>query len=378
MIYLDYSATTPVDATVIDKFIKISTTYIGNPNSLHKLGRDAKQVIDDTTLYIANLLGVLPDEIIYTSGASESNNLAIKGLCTKNAKKGKHIITSEFEHSSVIAPINYLQKQGFDVDFIKLDANGLVDLKHFKALLKDTTILVSLASVNSELGMYTQVEEIGKILLSYPNCTFHVDATQSLGKENIDLTNVDLASFSAQKSYGLKGIGLLVKKNDVIIEPIIHGGKSTTIFRSGTPALGLIASLAPTFAIAYDNEKAKFNYVKSLNDDLRIFFKQYKNVYINSPLSSIPHILNISIKGIDANDMLSAFDKKDIYISTQTACAFGTTPSRSVLVLTGDIELAKSSIRISLSYLTTKDELNTFKQAFDLIYKEFNHEDINL
>ena len=217
----------------------------------------------------ANLLNVKVNEIIYTSGASESNNLAIKGICLKYQNRGKHIISTELEHSSVIAPLAYLENLGFDVDFVKLDENGVVDLDDLKRLMRDDTILVSIASVNSEVGVRQPIEEISKIVKSYPKCYFHSDVTQSIGKEKIDLSVVDLASFSGQKFYGMKGIGGLIKRESINIEPIVHGGKSTTIYRSGTPATPLIASLAKALRLAYDDFDNKLNHVIELNNYLK-------------------------------------------------------------------------------------------------------------
>ena len=240
MIYLDYSATTKTSKEVLDTFVKASTDFIGNPNSLHKLGVDAHNLIDKATKQIADILKVKPDEIIYTSGSSESNNLALKGISLKYQNRGKHIITTEFEHSSIYGPIGYLEKMGFECDFVKTNADGTVDLDNLKSLLRKDTILVSICAVNSEIGIREQIEEIGKVVKENSNAFFHVDATQAIGKINIDLSNVDLASFSAHKFFGIKGIGVLIKKDKIMLEPLIHGGKSTTIFRSGTPALPLI------------------------------------------------------------------------------------------------------------------------------------------
>ena len=211
MIYLDYSATTAGAKEVLDTYVKITTDYIANPNSLHKLGILAKNLITASTNQIANILKVKPTEIIYTSGASESNNLALKGICFKYKNRGKHIITTHLEHSSILNQVQFLEDNGFTIDYVKLNDKGIVDLEDLKNKLNDETILVSIASVNSELGLRQPIEIIGKMLKNYPKIIFHSDITQSLGKEEIDLTNVDLASFSAQKFYGMKGIGCLIK-----------------------------------------------------------------------------------------------------------------------------------------------------------------------
>jgi cysteine desulfurase len=368
MIYLDYSATTPVDKKVLDSFNKTTIKYIGNPNSHHKLGLEAKGAIDDATSKIASILNVKENEIVYTSGASESNNLAIKGIAMRYSDRGKHIITSELEHSSVIAPIAYLQSVGYEVEFVKLDADGRVDLEHFKTMLREDTILVSLASVNSEVGIKQPIKEIGEILKEYKNCFFHVDITQSIGKEHVALDNIDLASISAQKFYGLKGVGILYRKGGVILEPLIHGGRSTTVFRSGTPAISLIVSTATALELAVNDLDNKIKHVEMLNKTLKNELSKYNNVVINSNSYAIPHILNISVRGISSNILQHALEEYDIYISTQTACSSDETASKGIYVLTGDLELSNTSVRISLSHLTTKKEINMFIKAFDKCY----------
>lgn len=370
MIYLDYSATTKTSKEVLDTFVKASTDFIGNPNSLHKLGVDAHNLIDKATKQIADILKVKPNEIIYTSGSSESNNLALKGISLKYQNRGKHIITTEFEHSSIYGPIGYLEKMGFECDFVKTNADGTVDLDNLKSLLRKDTILVSICAVNSEIGIREQIEEIGKVVKENSNAFFHVDATQAIGKINIDLSNVDLASFSAHKFFGIKGIGVLIKKDKIMLEPLIHGGKSTTIFRSGTPALPLIVSTAKALRLAYEDIDSKYNYVTELNNYLKENLSKYDNVYINSNSKCIPHILNLSIIGVKPETMLHALEKYEIYISTQTACSSEKLLSKAVYALTMDEERAKSSIRISLSDKTTKEELDETLKVFDKCYKE--------
>lgn len=368
MIYLDYSATTPVNKDVLESFNKACLNYPGNPNSLHKLGIDAKKLIDDATKQIANLLNVKEKEIIYTSGSSEANNTAIKGVALKYQNRGKHIITTSLEHSSVIGPLNFLEQNGFDVDFVPLKENGTVDLDSLKSLIREDTILVSICSVNSEVGIINPILEIGDILKEYPKCLFHVDMTQSIGKINIPLDNIDLVSFSGHKIYGLKGIGVLIKKENVNIEPLIHGGKSTTSFRSGTPAGPLIVSISKALRLALENIDDKYNYVKKLNQRLKDDLKQYKDVYINSNDNCLPHVLNISVIGIKPETFQHALEQDEIYISTQTACSKIGKPSLAVLSVTNDELRASSSLRISLSHLTKDSEIEQFLKSFSKCY----------
>lgn len=369
MTYLDYSATTPVDSEVLKTFVEVTQNYIGNPNSLHTLGSKANELIEAATEQIANLLKVKKDEIIYTSGSSESNNTVIKGIALQYQNRGKHILTTSFEHSSIYGPLNYLQKQGFTVDFVETDEKGVVDLKDLKNKIKGDTILVSIGAVNSEIGIRQPIEEIGLLLKQYPKCFFHSDMTQALGKTKIDLTNVDLASFSAHKIYGIKGIGLLYKKENIMIEPLIHGGKSTTVYRSGTPMTGLIVSFAKAIRLILENSSLKEEKLNQLHQQLLEGLKSFEDVYINSNEECIPNIVNVSVLGVKPETMLHALEKYEIYISTQTACATGSI-SKSVLALTHDEKRATSSIRISLSHLTKEEEIKYFLDCFEKCIKE--------
>ena len=293
MVYLDYSATTPVREEVLDTYTRVCREFIGNPNSLHSLGVKAKELIDASSEQIADILGVKPCEIIYTSGASEANNTAIKGVCLKYQNRGKHIITTELEHSSVIAPLNYLTTLGYEVDFVSLDENGLVDLDDLKEKLREDTILVSIASVNSEVGVKQDLKAISEIVHNNGRTLFHSDVTQSVGKEKIDFSCLDLASLSCQKFYGMKGIGALIKKEKLVIEPLIHGGKSTTVFRSGTPATPLIASFAKALRLAYEDYDIKYQQVEKLKKYLIDKIKDF-DIAINSNDYCLPHMVNIS------------------------------------------------------------------------------------
>lgn len=373
MVYLDYSATTPTNSEVLDSFVKCSKEFIGNPNSLHSLGVKSLNMIESASNQIANLLNIKTSEIIYTSGASESNNLAIKGICEKYKNRGKHIITTPLEHSSVYGPVDYLKENGYEVDYVKIDKNGSIDLDNLKELIREDTILVSIACVNSEIGILQPIEKIGKILKKYPKCYFHSDMTQSIGKVNIDISDVDLISFSAHKFYGIKGIGVLIKKEKVELTPLIHGGKSTTIYRSGTPTLPLIVSISKSLRISLIDIQKKYEYIRELNKYIKEELNKYEKVNINSNDFCIPHILNISILGVKPETMQHALEKYDIYVSTQSACSDSSSKSKSVYALTNDMEIASSSIRISLSHLTTKEEITYFLDKFKLCYNELTN-----
>lgn len=361
MVYLDYSATTPVDERVIESYSRACKEYIGNPNSLHKLGLDAKKVIDASTEQIANILKVKPSEIIYTSGSSESNNTVIKGIASKYKNRGNKIISTELEHSSIIAPLNYLSNMGYDIEFVKLDKDGRVDLEDLERLMDDNTILVTIASISSELGIKQPIKEISNIVRKYPKCFFHSDMTQSLGKEVVDLSLVDFASFSGQKFYGMKGVGLLYKRESIVIDPLIHGGKSTTIYRSGTPALPLIVSISKALRLIYEDFDNKQKHIKEVHDYLMDTLNKLE-LDINSNNYSINQIVNFSLKNIKGEVMLHALEQDDIYVSTQTACATGDY-SFGIYALTNDKNRARNSIRVSISHLTTKEEIDIFIES---------------
>ena len=370
MIYLDYNATTPVDKRVLDTFNKVCIEYPGNSNSLHSLGIKSKQLEDYATEKIADLLKISPKDIIYTSGSSESHNLAIKGVCSKYKNRGKHIITTFLEHSIVIGPLNYLSNDGYEVDFVKITDEGLVDIDHLKTLLTDDTILVSICLVDSEIGLKQNIDEIGKLLKEYPKCYFHVDCTQAVGKVNIDFTNIDLASISAHKIFGLKGIGMLIKKENIVIEPLIHGGKSTTIYRSGTPALPLIVSLMKALELIIPNIKTNYTYVEKLNKKIISALSKYEDVHINSTKNSIPYTINFSLKNIKPETFIHALDENKVYISTKSACSSSDSISNSVYALTKDRDISSTSLRISLSYLTTMEEVDKALEIFDKCYNK--------
>lgn len=365
MIYLDYAANTPVNDVVLETFCEISKKYIANPNSNYMLGIEAKQRLSESTKQIASLLGVKENEIIYTSGASESNNLAIKGVASKYKKYGKHIITTFLEHSSVTGAIGALQNDGYEVDYVDILENGLVDFEHLNKLLREDTILVSICYVDSEVGIKQDIEKIAQLLNSYKNCFFHVDATQAVGKIPVSATNIDLMSFAPHKFYGLNGCGVLIKKENVMLEPQIHGGISTTPFRSGTPALALAVSTEKALSLAVCDMESRYEYVNQLNLKLKEHFKKYPNININSTKNSVPFILNLSIKGVKSEIFQKELEDYGIYVATKSACCAPNTVSRPVYALTKDKKAALSTLRISLSHLTTNEDIEVLLDCFD-------------
>ena len=371
MVYLDYAANAPVDEDVLDIYYETSKKYFANPNAEHRLGKEAKELIDDASQKIANTLRVLKEEIIYTSGASESNNLAIKGICERYKSRGKHIITTPLEHNSITAPLSIMQSLGFEVDVAPVGKDGLIDVNELKNMIRDDTILVSVIAVDSEIGLKQPIEEIGKILKEYPNTFFHTDASQAIGKVDIDFSNVDLVTIAPHKFYGINGIGLLIKKKGIELVPIINGGKSTTIYRSGTPVTASIVATQKAISLAYENMKDRYEYIKSLNEIVKNALSKYSDVHIISTKNSVPHTLNIAIDDVKSLEFAKKLEDYDVFISTKTSCCPAQTPSKLVYALTSDKKLALSSLRISFSHLTTKEEIDKFLDAFDKCYKEF-------
>ncbi len=369
MIYLDYAANTPVDPEVMRCFVDYNTSYIANPNSSHVLGREAKEKLDRITEHLADLLGVKASEIIYTSGASEANNLAIKGLVQAYRHNGKHIISTCLEHPSVSGALTYLQSLGYEIDLVDITSDGLVDLQHLKELLRKDTVLVSVCSVDSELGVSQPIEEIGEILRNYPNCFFHTDATQAIGKIPVAVKSVDCMTFTPHKFFGLNGCGVLIKRDEVVLSPLIHGGTSTTIYRSGTPALALAASIDKALEIALEKQNERLAWVRDLNEDLKKRLLTYKKVRINSTTYSVPHILNLSVQGVKGTIFQEALEQEGVCISVKSACSVPGSPSRPVYAVSKDKKNAMCSFRISLSHVTTKEELDYLMEAFDKCYQ---------
>ena len=370
MIYLDYSANTPVDARVLEQFCAVERRCIGNANSHHQAGSAAKAEIDAATIKIASLLGVQPAEIIYTSGASEANNFALKGLARLSRHVGRHIISTPLEHSSVSGTLTALQEQGYEIDLLDVKQDGTVDLEHLKDLLRPDTICVAVTLVDSELGVVQPVQEIAAILKAYPHCHLHVDATQAVGKIPVSFEGVDTMSLTAHKFYGLNGIGLLIKRRNLALEPLIHGGESTTIYRSGTPTVALASSLACALDFAVTDLPGRVGHVAKLNAELRAALSTYPMVRINSPEHAIPHVLNLSVRNVKGTVFQRELDAKGVCVSVKSACSSDGLPSRAVFAVSRDRRNALSSWRISLSHLTTEDEIKAFLQAFDVCYRE--------
>lgn len=371
MIYLDYSATTPVNPEVLDSLVKVSRDYIGNPNSMHSLGVKSRALLKSATRQIADCLNVKMEEIIYTSGATEANNTALLGIALRYKNRGNHIILSKLEHPSEYVLANYLENLGFRLSYVNNDSDGLIDLDDLKSLITDKTILVSIVGVNSEVGVRQPLKTIRQIIKKEnPNTVFHSDLTQALGKVAINLNDVDLASFSGHKIYGPKGIGLLYKSEKVDIVPLIHGSSKDFPLRAGTPPLPLIVALSKAIRLCLIDLDKKELYVKKLNEKIVDDLSHYPNLKFNNTKYSIYNVINISLMDIKPESFVHAMEDHEVYISTNTACSSGEL-STSVMALYGDKKRAMTTIRISLSCNTTMDEVNKFLTFFHGEYQRF-------
>ena len=372
MIYLDYSATTPVSFEVLDSYNRTTKEFIGNANSIHSLGTKSNDLLNTATKQIADLFSVMESEITYTSGATESNNLALIGVALAYHKVGKHIIVSKLEHPSIYKICDYLSSIGFEISYVKNDEEGLIDFEDLKNLVREDTILVSICAVNSETGVRQPLKMIRQIIKKENNNTiFHSDITQALGKIPINFHDVDLASMSAHKIYGPKGIGLLYKNERVRIAPLLYGSSKGNDLHPGTPALPLIVALAKAIRISLNDIDKREHFIERLNERICKELEGYSDIKINKTKYSIPHILNISLLNIRPETFIHAMEEQEVYLSTNTACSSGDL-STAVMAIYNDKNRASSTIRISLSYLTTTDEINKFLNYFKIAYDKLN------
>lgn len=370
MIYLDYSATTPVDERVLDSYLKVTRDYIGNANSIHTLGSKSKELLIQATNQIADILNCHPKEIVFTSGASESNTTAIKGAAIKFANRGRHIITSKLEHKSVLEVMGYLSNIGFEIDFVDLKDNGQVDLHHLEELIRPDTIMVSICCVNSETGFKQPLKTIRQVInKKNPNIIFHSDLTQALGKTRFYLSDLDLASFSSHKIYAPKGVGILYKRRDLNMDPLIYGTTENCPFRGGTPALPLIVSFSKAMRLANDKLDANVKKCEKLKEELLKGLSKYP-IHINSNELCVPQIVNFSLLKIKSETFVHALEKHEIYVSTTTACSSLEESTVLKAISKGDKSVSTTSIRVSISHQTTMAEIHEFLEVFDKVWNE--------
>ena len=370
-VYLDYSATTPIDPRVVEAMLPYLTEKFGNPASRsHQYGWEAEAAVENARAEVAALVNADPKEIVWTSGATEANNLAIKGAANFYQSKGKHLVTVKTEHKAVLDTMRELERQGFEVTYLDVLPNGLVDMAALEAALRPDTILVSIMAVNNEIGVIQPIAEIGELLRS-KGILFHVDAAQATGKIDIDLSKlkVDLMSFSAHKTYGPKGIGALYvrRKPRVRLEAQMHGGGHERGMRSGTLATFLIVGMGEAFRLARLEMKAENERIRALRDRLFKGLSDLPEIYVNGDLEHrVPHNLNISFAYVEGESLMMAV--KDIAVSSGSACTSASLEPSYVLRALGlTDELAHSSIRFSIGRFTTAEDIDF---TVDLLHKQ--------
>ncbi|WP_272511788.1 cysteine desulfurase family protein [Bacillus altitudinis] len=355
MIYLDNSATTKPYPEVLQVHQQVSERFFGNPSSLHQLGIDASRLLSETRKQILHYTGFTQYEIIFTSGATEANNIAIKGAALAKMNRGRHIVTTAIEHPSVIESFEQLKTLfGFDISYIQVNEHGRADMTHLKEVLRPDTVLVSLMHVNNETGAIQPIEEAASIIRTYAKeAIFHVDGVQGIGKVPLPKEmDIDLLTMSGHKIHGLKGTGALFLKKEIVLAPFITGGEQEFGLRSGTENPAGAVSLAKAIKQSFEYLNKHHDEMIALKTELEQQLGKIEGIVINTPLThSAPHIVNFSVPGIQIEVLLHMLEKEGIYVSTTSACsAKKKEPSRVLLAMGKSEEVAKSSMRISLTY----------------------------
>ena len=372
IIYLDNAATSKVYPEVLESYNQITLKYFANPSSIHKLGQESSRLLEKSREQILSLLNLKHHEVIFTSGATEANNLAIKGYALANRGRGNHLITTAVEHPSVLNTFKALEKYGYEVTILPVNKNGVIEVNSLKEALKDNTILVSIMAVNNEVGAINPIREIADLLNDYPKIAFHVDMTQAIGKVDIPLDNIDMFSFSGHKIHALIGSGALIKDKKIVLEAIANGGGQENNLRSGTNTLALSATLAKALRISLKEEKENYQKVSNLRDYLVSYLKDNPDLYrLNSLDNSNPYIVNFSLLNHKASVVVEALSNKGIMVSSLSAChSKNEDYSYVVLAMNNDMKLAHNTIRVSFSYENTVDDVNALIRGLKQIMKE--------
>lgn len=364
MIYFDNSATTKPYPEVLDSFIKVSNEYYGNPSSLHGLGGRSEQLLTQARAKIANILKVDPSEIYFTSGGTESNNLAVKGTAFMHKNRGQHLITTKIEHPSISNAMEQLEQMGFAVTYLPVDQYGVVRVEDVERAIRPDTILLSIMYVNNEIGTIQPINEIGKLLKKFPKVIFHVDAVQAAGKMTIDLKEmgVDLFSVSAHKFHGLKGVGALFIKDGVKLSSLNSGGNQENNIRSGTENVAGAVSMAKALRISNEKIQKDSKLLKEIQKILVQRLSEISGITIHtSQERAVSYILNFSVAWMNAETFIHALELEGIYASTTSACSSKRkTPSKTLLAMGVSEQLAQSAIRVSFSFENTLEETLTF------------------
>jgi cysteine desulfurase len=375
MIYFDNSATTKPHEEVIESYQTVSENYYGNPSSQHQLGYDADKLLRKAYEQAASMLGVSNQEIIFTSGGTESNNLAIKGIALRYQKHGKHLVTTTIEHPSVLEAFKALEMLGFEVTYVPVDNSGVVKVDDIKRVVRKDTILVSVMHINNELGTIQPIQAIGEFLAHKKYVFFHVDHVQGYGKVELDLkrAHIDLLSVSGHKIHGLKGTGLLYLKENVQLFPLFHGGGQQGNLRSGTENIAGIVSLVKAMRMVSEQQMHHPDHLKQLKSHLISRLSTLKEVVINTPEDAAPHIINFSVPGYKPEVIVHALEERRIFVSTKSACASKSPDESAVLkAIHLPADRTKSALRISFSYQNTEGEIELFYRALQKILRELS------
>lgn len=364
MIYFDNSATTKPYKEALSTYVKVNEQFFGNPSSLHHLGLQAERLLFESRKQMASLLGTEAENIIFTSGGTEANNLAIKGTALANMHRGRHIITQQTEHPSVINACRQLEEHGFRVSYLPVDSHGQVSAEDVAAALTNETILVSIMHVNNETGAIQPIQEIAKLLKNEPQVLFHVDDVQGRGKVPLNLENIDLCTLSAHKFHGLKGNGVLYKKKGVKLSALLSGGNQESGFRSGTENAGGVAAMAKALRLIEEHRREHGERLRAVQQFLRKELEGRQDVIIHTPREGCaPHILNFSVERLKGEVLVHALEERGCYLSTTSACSSRQKKTSTVLTAMGvPKEIADSSVRLSLSYENTRQEAEAFIQ----------------
>ncbi|ALC89659.1 cysteine desulfurase [Bacillus sp. FJAT-18017] len=374
MIYFDNSATTKPYPDVVDSYVKVASDFFANPSSLHGMGARVERLITQARAQIAGLLGCEAEEVVFTSGGTESNNLAIKGAAYGYKNRGRHLIATSIEHPSVREPLLQLEKDGFKVTFIPVDHNGRVNPEDIQKAITDETILVSVMHINNEVGTIQPIEEIGTLLKNYPKVLFHVDGVQGAGKVPLDLSNsgVSLYTFSAHKFHGLKGTGGLFVKKGLRLESLLAGGSQEGSRRGGTENPAGIVAMAKAFRMSMEKQKTRMDSLITIKETIRMGLDKMEGIVLNTPSEgTAPHIVNFSVVGIKSETFVHALEEKGVFISTTSACSSKKRTASTTLLEMGVPEsLAGSAARISLSFENTLEEARFVLEAIQKTVNE--------
>lgn len=377
MIYFDNSATTKVHPEVLTTYTKVSEAIWGNPSSLHKMGENAYNLLEQSRAQIAELLGCQKEEIFFTSGGTEGDNWAIKGTALEKGIYGKHLITTQVEHPAVLNSMKQLEKLGFEVTYLPVDENGRVSVEELKQALRKDTILVSVMAVNNEVGTIQPIKEIAQVLADHPKVHFHVDAVQAVGKGLTDLImdeRVDLVTFSGHKFHAPRGVGFLYKKSGRKLAPLLSGGGQEKNLRSSTENLPAIAAMAKALRLLLENETKNVAYEQAIRQKIFEHLQAFDKVTLFSQLDDkfAPHILCFAIAGVRGETIVHAFEDQGVFISTTSACSSKKGQVSSTLhAMQVDDKIATSAVRVSLDENNTLSEADKFNQIFDDIYQKF-------